>query len=51
MSKNSRYLANSAAGIENTSVAIRKLTNIGFSTLYLKSSEKPPSLRTIPMLM
>ena len=51
MSKNSRYLLKSDAGMSNTFVAIRKLTNIGFSTLYLKSPEKPPQFSTVPMLM
>ncbi len=51
MSKNSRYLEKSDAGMSNTFVAIRKLTNMGFKILYLKSAEKPPRLRTVPMLM
>ena len=51
MSKNSRYLENREAGMSKTFVAIRKLTNIGFSTLYRKSPEKPATFRTVPMLM
>ena len=36
--------------MSNTFVAIRKLTNMGFSILYLKSPENLPKLRTAPML-
>ena len=50
MSKNSRYRVNSEAGMSKTLVAIRKLTNMGFSTLYLKAPEYRPKLRTAPML-
>ena len=50
MSKNSRYLAKRAAGMSNTFVAIRKLTNMGFSTWYRKSPESPARFRTVPML-
>ena len=39
------------AGMSNTFVAIRKLTNIGFRILYLKSPENPPRFRTVPMVM
>ena len=49
--KNSKYLANSAVGMSNTFVAIKKLTNMGFNILYRKSPEKPARLRTVPMLM
>ena len=37
--------------MSNTLVAIRKLTNIGFSILYLKSPENPARFSTVPMLM
>ena len=37
--------------MSNTFVAIRKLTNMGLRILYLKSPEKPPRFRTVPMLM
>ena len=51
ISKNSRYLEKRDAGISNTFVAIRKLMNMGFSILYLKSPEKPARFSTVPMLM
>ena len=50
MSKNSRYRENRDAGISNTFVIIRKLTNMGLSILYLKSSENLPKCKTAPML-
>ena len=37
--------------MSNTFVANRKLTNMGFRILYLKSAESPARFRTVPMLM
>ena len=37
--------------MSKTFVAIRKLTNIGFKILYLKSPENLPKLRTVPILI
>ena len=51
ISKNSRYLAKSDAGISNMFVASTKLMNMGFRILYLKSPENLPKLRTVPVLM
>ena len=37
--------------MSKTFVAIRKLTNIGFRTLYRKSPDRPYRFSTVPMLM
>ena len=49
MSKNSRYLAKSEAGMSNTLVASTKLMTMGFKTLYRKSSDSSARSRTVPI--
>ena len=51
MSKKSRYLVKRATGLSNPFVAIKKLTNIGFSILYLNSPDSPATFSTVPIVM
>ena len=51
VSKKSWYLEKRTAGISNTLLANRKFTNMGLSTMYLKSPERLAAFSTVDMLM